>query len=203
MHGLPAWQCPYHEVVCVEDVALPAHAELEDALQAAGAECGAAESHGLVCGMVCAAGSAAKRGWLEHLLGEGNTLSAAARAAADMLATLYAATLLKLDDGDLDLALLLPDDDVPLAMRSQALGQWCQGFLYGLALGGVRDDSSKPGNVSEIMHDFFEISNTRYDYETSEESEEAAYFEIVEYVRMSVLLCHEELQPVQAAPRLQ
>jgi yecA family protein len=200
---LPAWQCPYHEVVCVEDVALPVHAELEDLLQAAGAECGAAESHGLVCGMICAAGSAAKRGWLEHLLGEGNTLSAAAQAAADMLATLYAGTLLKLNGGDLDLLLLLPDDELPLAMRSQALGQWCQGFLYGLALGGVRDDSSKPGNVSEIMHDFFEISNTRYDYETSEESEEAAYFEIVEYVRMSVLLCHEELQPVQEAPRLQ
>ena len=79
---MPAWQCPYHEVVCVEDVALPVHAELEDLLQAAGAECGAAESHGLVCGMICAAGSAAKRGWLEHLLGEGNTLSAAAQAAA-------------------------------------------------------------------------------------------------------------------------
>jgi yecA family protein len=187
----------------VEDVALPVHGELEDILQAAGAECGAAESHGLVCGMICAAGSAAKRGWLEHLLGEGNSLSAAARAAADMLAMLYAGTLLKLNDGDLDLMLLLPDDESPLALRSQALGQWCQGFLYGLALGGVRDDSSKPGNVSEIMHDFFEISNTRYDYETSEESEEAAYFEIVEYVRMSVLLCHEELQPVQAAPRLQ
>ena len=53
------------------------------------------------------------------------------------------------------------------------------------------------------MHDFFEISNTRYDYESSEETEEAAYQEIVEYVRMSTLLCHEELQPVQAPPRLQ
>ena len=187
----------------MEDIKLPGHAELDDAMQAAGAECGAAESHGLVCGMICAAGSAARRGWLEQLLGEGNTLSAAAQIAADMLATLYAGTLLKFNDGDLDLELLLPDDELPLAARSQALGQWCQGFLYGLALGGIRDDSSKPGNVAEIMHDFFEIWNTRYVYETSEEAEEVAYQEIVEYVRMSTLLCYEELQPVQAAPRLQ
>ena len=196
-------QCLDREVMCMEDIELPGYTELDDALQAAGAECGAAESHGLICGMICAAGSAPRRGWLEHLLGEGNTLSAAAQTAADRLATLYAGTLLKLNDGDLDLVLLLPDDELPLGMRSQALGQWCQGFLYGLALGGVRDDSRKPGNVAEIMHDFFEISNTRYDYETSEETEEAAYQEIVEYVRMSALLCHEELQPVQAAPRLQ
>ena len=187
----------------VDNIELPGHAELDDAMQTAGAECGAAESHGLSCGMVCAAGSAAKRGWLEHLLGEGNTLSSAAQSAADMLATLYAGMLLNFNDGDLGLTLLLPDDELPLAMRSLALGQWCQGFLYGLALGGIRDDSSKPGNVTEIMHDFFEISNTRYDYETSEETEEAAYQEIVEYVRMSALLCYEELQPVQAAPRLQ
>jgi hypothetical protein len=187
----------------VEDIGLPGYAELEDALQAAGAGCGAAESHGLICGMICAAGSSVKRGWMEQLLGEGNTLSAAAQTVADMLATLYAGTLLKLNDGDLDLVLLLPADEQPLAMRSQALGQWCQGFLYGLALGGVTDDSRKPGNVTEIMHDFFEISNTRYDYESSEEAEEAAYQEIIEYVRMSALLCHEELQPVQAPPRLQ
>ena len=187
----------------MEDIELPGHAELDEAMQAAGAECGAAESHGTICGMICATGSATKRGWLEHLLGEGNTLSAASRIAADMLATLYAGTLLKFNDGDLGLALLLPDDELPLALRSKALGQWCQGFLYGLALGGIRDDSRKPENVREIMHDFFEISNTRYDYETSEETEEAAYLEIVEYVRMSALLCHEELQPVQDAPRLQ
>jgi len=83
----------------VEDIELPGHAELDEAMQAAGAECGAAESHGTICGMICATGSATKRGWLEHLLGEGNTLSAASRIAADMLATLYAGTLLKFNDG--------------------------------------------------------------------------------------------------------
>ncbi|MEN8160777.1 MAG: hypothetical protein ABFS41_11960, partial [Myxococcota bacterium] len=41
------------------------------------------------------------------------------------------------------LVLLLPDNEMPLAIRSQALGESCEGFLFGLALGGIRDDSRK------------------------------------------------------------
>lgn len=179
------------------------YAELEDVLQAADAESGAAESHGLLCGIICAAGKAETGLWLEHLLGDDNTLSASAQASRELLEKLYSGTLLHLNDEDLGLVLLLPDDNAPLQVRSQMLGQWCQGFLYGLALGGVRADSASTGNVGEIMHDLYEISNTRFDDELTDEDEESAYMEIVEYVRMSVLLCHEELQPVQASKRLQ
>ncbi|MDH3561200.1 MAG: UPF0149 family protein, partial [Gammaproteobacteria bacterium] len=96
-------------------------------------------------------------------------------------------------------------DDIPLALRSKALGQWCQGFLYGLALGGVPEEGGQPGNVQEIMRDFYEISQASFDHDSDDETDEAAYIEIVEYVRMSVLLCHEELQPLhsQAPERLQ
>ena len=52
------------------------------------------------------------------------------------------------------------------------------------------------------MHDFYEISNAGFDAEATDESEEVAYLEIVEYVRMSVLVCHHELQPPSAAERL-
>ncbi len=178
---------------------------LETALQSADADCGAAESHGLLCGISCAAGKADTLLWLEHIMGEGNTLSVAAQTCQEMLTALYASTLLHLNDGDLGLDLLLPGDAAPLALRSKALGQWCQGFLYGLALGGVSDDGGQPGNVPEIMRDFYEISHTRFDHDSDDETEEVAYMEIVEYVRMSVLLCHEELQPLhaQAPERLQ
>ncbi len=174
------------------------YAELEDALQSADAECGAAESHGLLCGVCSAAGQADTAPWLEHILGEGNTLSAAAQASEELLQALYAGTLMHLNDSDLGLELLLPEDDAPLALRSQALGQWCQGFLYGLALGGVTEDGGQPANVAEIMHDFSEIARPGFEYDPDDETEEAAYMEIVEYVRMSVLLCHEELRPSHA-----
>jgi yecA family protein len=176
---------------------------LQHALQSAGADCSAAESHGVICGIVCASGAVAPSLWLENLLGEGNTLSAPAQSAQRLLMDVYSTSLLYLDAGDPGLVLLLPDDNTPLSVRSQALGEWCRGFLFGLALGGVTEDQVRKGDMGEIMHDFYEISNTRFDHETIDENEESAYAEIVEYVRMSVLLCREELRPLQAPQRLQ
>jgi yecA family protein len=176
---------------------------LQDVLQSAEADSGAAESHGAICGIICASGAATPARWSEHLLGEGNTLSASAQSAQRLLTELYSESLLHLDDGDLGLVLLLPDDNAPLAQRSQALGEWCRGFLFGLALGGVTGDQAGRGDVGEIMQDFYEISNTRFEHEPSDENEESAYVEIVEYVRMSVLLCREELRPPHAPQRLQ
>jgi len=174
---------------------------LESALESADAECGAAESHGLLCGIICAAGKSDEAQWLEQVLGEENTLSAAARAAQGLLGSLYSRSLLQLNDTDLGLELLLPDDAASLFERSTALGEWCQGFLYGLAMGGVRDEPDPTGHVAEIMRDMFDISQARPEQASSEE-EESAYMEIAEYVRMCVLLCHEELQPLQTPERL-
>jgi yecA family protein len=186
----------------VNEVTAGDYTVLETALESAGAECGAAESHGLLCGMICASGKVEEVQWLEQVLGEGNTLSAAAQAARDLLVSLYSRSLLQLNDIDLGLELLLPDDEALLFERSTALGEWCQGFLYGLAMGGVRDDPEPTGHVAEIMHDMFEISQARPEQASSEE-EESAYMEVAEYVRMCVLLCHEELQPIQTPERLQ
>ena len=124
------------------------------------------------------------------------------RPARDLLHGLYSRSLLELNDTDLGLELLLPGDSAMLYRRAAALGEWCQGFLYGLALGGVRADAVPEGHVGEVMHDLFEISQARTDTVSSEE-EEAAFVEIAEYVRMSVLLCHEELQPVRTPDTLQ
>ena len=178
------------------------YAVLKAALESAAAGCNAAESHGLLCGIICAAGKSAEAQWLEQVLGEGNTLSAAAQIARDLLVSLYSKSLLQLNDIDLGLELLLPDDDALLFERSTALGEWCQGFLYGLAMGGVRDDPEPTGHVAEIMHDMFDISQARPE-QVSSEAEESAYMEIAEYVRMCVLLCHEELQPLPTPNRLQ
>ena len=53
------------------------------------------------------------------------------------------------------------------------------------------------------MKDFYEISHARFAYEVTDDTDEEAYMEIVEYVRMSVLLLHAELQPMPASARLQ
>lgn len=187
----------------MNEISVCSHAELEERLQVAAAESGAAESHGLLCGMICAGNSTPPDRWLAHLLGEENTLSAAARDCSNMLTTLHTEALRQLHGEALDFQLLLPDDDMPLALRAGELAAWCQGFLFGLGLGGLRGEVEYPETIGEVMRDFYEIANARFDYESADEEDEAAYIEIVEYVRMSVLLLHAELQPVPVSARLQ
>jgi len=179
------------------------HAELDGMLHAAGADSGAAEAHGLLCGITCAGGRVAGGVWLEHLLGEDNTLSVAAQNCSEALANLLQETLRQLHDDSLGFVLLLPHDDEPLALRTRALSHWCEGFLYGMALGGIRDDAPLPNDSAEIIRDFYDISHAGFTSGETEEADEAAYLEIVEYVRMCVLLMHAELCPLPASPRLQ
>lgn len=177
--------------------------ELETVLAAADSETDAAECHGVICGMICAAGTADVAKVLAHLLGEGNTLSAAARECHASLEQVYTESLLHLNDGDLELRLMLPEDDAPLIDRATELVRWCQGFLFGMGMGGLQEQAGLPEPVDEIIRDFYEIASTRYDCEVPDEVDESAYAEIVEYVRMSTLLVHEELQPQMTSNRLQ
>jgi hypothetical protein len=176
--------------------------ELDEKLRTADADSGAAEAHGLLSGTLVAGGKVAPAVWLEHLLGENNTLSTAASDCSDMLSALQDEILRQFNDESFGFELLLPVDDAPLSLRTDALGKWCGGFLYGLALGGIREDAEMPDSVREVMKDFYEISHARFAYEATDDEDESAYVEIVEYVRMSVLLLHEELQPVSTSARL-
>ncbi len=179
------------------------HAELDGMLHMAGAGSGAAEAHGLLCGIACAGGRVAGSVWLEHLLGENNTLSAAAQDCQVALTSLQNEILRQLNDDAMGFVLMLPHDDEPLALRTRALSHWCEGFLYGMALGGVREATPLPPDSAEIIKDFYDISHAGFSSEGTEDADEAAYLEIVEYVRMCVLLVHEELRPLPASPRLQ
>ena len=170
--------------------------ELAQLLQSAGTDSSASEAHGMLSGTICAAGKTSPGLWLEYLLGEDNALSAAASDCSDMLLIVQSELLRQLNDDAFGFDLLLPPDEVPLSLRTEALSQWCAGFLYGLALGGFREDVAMPDSVSEVMKDLYEISHARFDYDMMDETDETAYMEIVEYVRMGVLLLYEELQPV-------
>ena len=177
--------------------------ELEGRLASAAAESGAAEAHGLLCGIICAAGKVSPDTWLDHVLGEGNTGSTAAWGCRELLEQLQTEILGQFNDEEFGFALLLPGDDASLSQRTQALSHWCAGYLYGLALGGIRDDAAYPGDTGEVIKDFYEISNAEFIADPKDDENEAAYMEIMEYVRMSVLLMHEEMQSVPSTARLQ
>ena len=183
---------------------------LDEALFKVNAMMGAAESHGVLCGMLCARGAIELSEWIGHVLGdqeEGNVLL---HDTVHQLAELHQVTMEKVNDISGSFYMLLPDDDEDLIGRTEALANWCQGFVYGLAAGGINEDSKLTGDTREILLDFIEISRAGYNIgeddvievsETTEE-DELAFVEVVEYVRTGVLLINEELQTLLPSPTL-
>lgn len=164
----------------------------------------AAEAHGALCGMLCARGTVELSEWVDHVVGEQEQGSELLHDVVHKLSDLHQSTLEMMNDATAEFRLLLPDDDEPLPERVDALAAWCQGFVYGLAAGGITEESELPEDTDELLKDMIEISRARHDAddeeaeETDANDDEVAYMEIEEYVRMGVLLMYEELQPLQS-----
>lgn len=156
----------------------------------------AAEAHGTLAGCLCAAVVYRFEDWLLEILPDGR----AQPLAAATLRELYAETAGSLRAPDMEFDLLLPGDAQSIDARATALAQWCQGFLYGLGSGAVQDAASLPGDVGEIVRDLTEISRVGVDIAQTEESNESAYAELVEFVRVSVQVVFEELEPIRGQP---
>lgn len=181
--------------------------QLESLLFSLDASLGAVESHGVLCGMLCAQGTTAASQWMLHVLGEHEGSSSTLSKAGEKLLQIHRASVEQMNNSDVKFELMLPDDDEPLEERVQALGMWCQGFVYGLAAGGVRQDTELPDDSRELITDILEISRAGYavddtdyaDDEEDDDEDEIAFMEVSEYVRMGVLLIYEELQPLQSS----
>ena len=157
----------------------------------------AAEAHGTLAGALCAAVPYTLEDWLAEILPDGR----APAAQTEGLRALFEATGTALGDGQMQFQLLLPADEEGLAARTAALGEWCHGFLYGLGTGHLQNLASVGGEVSEIIRDLTEITHVDVDPEDSEDSNEEAYAELVEFVRVGVQLLFEQLEPLRAPPR--
>ncbi|MDH3589591.1 MAG: UPF0149 family protein, partial [Gammaproteobacteria bacterium] len=69
---------------------------------------------------------------------------------------------------------------------------WCQGFLFGLTVGGIEAGRALPGDVAEVVGDFSRVSEAVHSGEAEEEDEQS-YVELCEYVRVGAQLVFEEL----------
>ncbi len=154
----------------------------------------AAEAHGTLAGCLCGASGYRFEDWLREILPEGR----ADRAAREALQELFGSTAGALVQSDMEFELLLPPDTESLEQRAQALAEWCQGFLYGLGAGSIPDARELPGEVGEVVRDFIEITHADVDGDQGEESNENAYAELVEFVRVGVQLLFEELAVARA-----
>jgi uncharacterized protein YgfB (UPF0149 family) len=175
----------------------PDFAEVQRILTQARALSDAAEAHGTLAGALCASSPYNLDDWLAEILADG-------RAAADDTASLrqvFEATFGALGDEAMSFQPLLPADDQPIQTRTGALGEWCHGFLYGLGTAHLQNMATLQSEVGEILKDFTEITHVDVDPDDGEESNEAAYAELLEFVRVGVQILFEQLEPLRNVPR--
>lgn len=179
-------------------------AGVDAALRGVGSLGQPAEIHGEFCGLACIMGKEALAPWASAVLGDAVSDEADQRVddATTALVELAEAAWSALEAGDMSFELLLPPDEASLEQRATALGVWCQGFMHGLgAAGRPGSDSPVVSNevVQEIVADFSEITRATFAEDETEEAGEAAFLELVEYVRVSVQLVFEELHGIRTS----
>ncbi len=162
--------------------------QFEKALQSARALPDAPEAHGTLAGALCSCALYKFDDWLVEILPEQPTTGAPAE-----LKEVFDATIRTLASPQSDFALLLPDETVGIGDRTQALGLWCQGFLYGLGSGEIADPSTVSAEAGEIVRDLSAIAQVGVDSAEDDETNEAAFVEVVEFVRVGVQLLFLEL----------
>jgi uncharacterized protein YgfB (UPF0149 family) len=178
----------------------PSFDVVDRALRQLGATEGVTEAHGSLCGFTCILGPRARAVWVAGLVDTGIETASADAADAEILSELAIATTAALSDAAMAFYPLLPPDDRPLSSRADGLAEWCSGFMHGLGEAAASD----PGHdilggevVREIMEDFAEIARVTLGEEETDLEAEAAYTELVEFVRVSVQLIFEELRDVR------
>ncbi len=150
-----------------------------------------AEVHGILCGMLCGGMSLTDQKWLEALGETINQGEPFADTTSYLLTSLYNQLCEQLLEPEFALSLLLPDDQAPINDRGTALINWVQGFMLGFGL-HQQDLMQCSEDVKEALEDFADIARMEEPMEADEESEKAL-FEVIEYVKISAILCFSEL----------
>lgn len=172
------------------------HDVLDDALKRCGATWDAAQTHGLLSGRLSVAGADAGFDWLSQVL-EGTDDADALRAECEsMLRTLFESTFRQLSQRQSEFEPLLPDDQESTSVRTDALARWCEGFLHGLVSsehGDALKERLAAEPLADIIKDMLQITRAVVEDDGDEESDEEAYTELVEYLRVATQLTYEEL----------
>ena len=169
--------------------------DLQRVLVQAHALTDAAEAHGTLVGALCSM-DCSLDDWLAEILPEGR----AEGLAEAQLRAVFDSTSGSLGDIASGFGPLLPSDDAPIADRTAALGEWCQGFLYGLGSGAQPESRDLEGNAAEVLRDLTEITRVDVDPDEDGERNEEAYAELVEFVRVGVQLLYVQFTSLREPP---
>lgn len=165
---------------------------LNKSLTLVGALMSAAEAHGILCGSLCSSDldNLDNDKWLTHVLGETNVQDGLASECEQQLLLIKNYTLGQLNSPNFEFMPLVPDEEESILERSQALGAWSEGFLFGLGLAGIEKFT---GNEQEFINDLISISRIDSIGDDDSEENEEHYMQVIEYIKIGVLGLYEEL----------
>lgn len=163
----------------------PAYIELEQALQQTSFKLHPSQVHGIIAGLLCGKDDPSES-W-------GELVTGSKEKPPEIVQKLYEATQKQLADFLFEFQLMLPDDSEELATRTESLTLWAQGFLTGLKAAHVRMQGREPSDVTEAINDLVEIAKINYEDVVANEEDEAAFVELVEYVRVATILIYQDL----------
>ena len=155
-----------------------------------------AQLHGIITGSACTAGynpdavnylnlitpyEAMDQNQLGHL--------------SDSLTIYFNQTLQVLDNHMFEFELALPEEDSSNVHRTEELAAWCRGFLTAYRH-SINDENPLSEDAAEAFGDLIEIAFAETG-EGDEEELEQALAELEEYLRISVQLIFDDLNPTQ------
>jgi uncharacterized protein YgfB (UPF0149 family) len=175
-------------------MSLPSYTEVTNALKKTQSDFQAAQTHGLFCGIICTLPDKKTVPWEAIITGPRKN-----QHTHDVLQELYTFSYQQLHEFSFEFTLLLPKNNVDINIRTEALGLWCQGFVTSLQRSPLAEALQAGSEAFDALNDITEIAQVNYGDIGPTEENETAYFELVEYVRLAVLLIFHELNP-QAKP---
>lgn len=151
------------------------------------------ECHGVACALLCRDPEAS----LDVFLGLLDMLELVQSPGSGFrisLEELLDSSRMQLSDEDMGLSLWLPDEDETLEDRTMSMAQWCSGFLAGLGGDGEEPLNAMTDDAKDALRDLQQISTADVTDTTESEEDEVAFAEIVEYIRVVVLMIREDLR---------
>lgn len=180
---------------------MPGYTLLNQLLNQQGVGLTPAEMHGLLSGLLCGGNNDSSWQPLVHdLTNEGLAFG---HELAESLRSMHSATSDALEDDGFLFQLYLPEgDEVSVFDRADALSGWVNHFLLGLGMVQPKLDKVK-GEAGEAIDDLRNIAQLGYEEDEDQEELEMSLEEIIEYVRVAALLCHDTFtHPQPTAPEV-
>ena len=181
---------------------MPVYTVMNQLLNQQGVGLTPAEMHGLLSGLLCGGNKDSSWQPLVHdLTNEGLAFG---HELAESLRSMHAATSDALEDDGFLFQLYLPEgDDVSVFDRADALSGWVNHFLLGLGMVQPKLDKVRD-ETGAAIDDLRNIAQLGYEEDADQEELEMSLEEIIEYVRVAALLCHDTFtHPQPTAPEVQ